>query len=185
MLPSPPGCGLGSRIQQFSRSLRVHFCYSLTTRDHPLRWYVDRLQSLGLPPLRYPSYGALTTPPAGLPPAECLCLLWTHNQAAAFARISRSICSRLFSRRRCASSSRSVVVNPPSPRPSSRSACLTQRLIAHGVGPNCRARSLSVRPARCSSTIWCRNSFGYRLAYFDLTMADDVVPEMLGSLELD
>jgi hypothetical protein len=45
------------------------------------------------------------------------------------------------------------------------------RLIAHGVGPNCRASSLSVRPARCSSTIWCRNSFGYRFANFDLAMA--------------
>lgn len=57
------------------------------------------------------------------------------------------------------------------PRPSSRSACLTQRLIAHGVGPNCRERSVSVRPARCSSTIWCRSSFEYRFANFDLAMA--------------
>jgi hypothetical protein len=116
--------------------------------------------------------GLLTISLAGLSPAERVHLFWTHNQAAAFDRISRSICSRLFSRRRRTSSSRSVVLNPPSPRPSSRSACLTQRLIAQGVGPNCRDRSLSVRPARCSSTIWCRNSFGYRFANFDLAMAD-------------
>src|SRR6185437_12897644 len=99
------------------------------------------------------------------------------NQAAAFDRISRSICSRLFSRRRRVSSSRSAVVRPPSPRPSSRSACLTHRLIAQMEGPNRCERSLSGWPARCSSTIWCWNAFGYRFPNFDfdtvdLTMAD-------------
>src|SRR6185437_1725578 len=45
------------------------------------------------------------------------------NHAAAFASISRSSFSRLFSRRSCLSSSRSLVVRPPSPPPASRAAC--------------------------------------------------------------
>jgi hypothetical protein len=46
-------------------------------------------------------------------------------QAAAFDKISRSSVSRRFSRRRRVSSSRSLVVGPPSPRPSSPAARLT------------------------------------------------------------
>jgi hypothetical protein len=49
------------------------------------------------------------------------------NHAAAFARISRS-------RRSWRSSSRSLVVRPPSPLPASRSACLTHKAIDHGAG---------------------------------------------------
>src|SRR6185437_5653465 len=94
------------------------------------------------------------------------------NQAAAFDRISRSICSCLFSRRSRASSSRSAVVSPPSPRPSSRSACLIHRLIAQFVGPNRFDSSATELPARCSSTIWRWNSFGYRFAYFDFGTFD-------------
>ena len=51
------------------------------------------------------------------------------NQAAAFSKISRSSRSRSFSRRRCCSSSRSLVVSP-SRFPSSRSAWATQFRIA-------------------------------------------------------
>src|SRR5690349_15669684 len=63
------------------------------------RWLVDRLQSLGLPPLCYPSYGGLTISPVGLFPTKHVHLFWTHNQAAAFDRISRSSLSLRFSRR--------------------------------------------------------------------------------------
>src|SRR5439155_13696486 len=94
------------------------------------------------------------------------------NQAAAFARISRSILSRLFSRRRRVSSARSVVLRPPSPRPASRSACLTHNAIVQGVGPNSRASSGMPRPARCSSTICRRNSAVYRFEVFDLAIRD-------------
>src|SRR5207244_9079271 len=51
------------------------------------------------------------------------------NQAAAFERISRSSLSLRFSRRSRASSSRSVLLNPPSPLPVSRSSCFTHREI--------------------------------------------------------
>ena len=83
------------------------------------------------------------------------------NQAAAFANISRSSLSCLFSRRKRLSSSRSAVVKPSFLRPSSRSACRTQFRIAWADGSNSRASSSAVRPARTSSTIWRRNSAGY------------------------
>src|SRR3569833_3637144 len=47
------------------------------------------------------------------------------NKAAAFERINRSSLSLRFSRRNRASSSRSVLVSPPSPLPASRSSCFT------------------------------------------------------------
>src|SRR5947207_8074300 len=94
------------------------------------------------------------------------------TEAAAFARISRSNYSRLFSRRRRVSSTRSFVVRPPSPWPASRSACLTHNAIVQGVGPNSRASSGMPRPARCSSTICRRNSAVYRFEVFDLAIRD-------------
>src|SRR5579864_1225833 len=48
------------------------------------------------------------------------------NQAAAFDKISFSIVSRLFSRRKRESSARSSLVKPSLRLPASRSACLTQ-----------------------------------------------------------
>ena len=52
------------------------------------------------------------------------------NQAAAFAKISRSILSFLFSRRRRRSSARSSLVRPSSRLPLSRSSCLTPLRMA-------------------------------------------------------
>src|SRR4029078_1244867 len=82
------------------------------------------------------------------------------NQAAAFAKISRSSRSWRFSRRRRRSSSRSAVVGPPSRRPSSRSACLTQLRTDGPEGSNSFANSSGDRPERTSSTIWRQNSGG-------------------------
>src|SRR6202158_3885538 len=94
------------------------------------------------------------------------------NQAAAFDKISRSILSWRFSRRSFASSSRSALVKPPSPRPASRSACLTQPRIDHTEQPNSLLSCTGCRPARTSSTICCRNSGVYRFAIFDLAIVD-------------
>src|SRR5258706_1673818 len=69
------------------------------------------------------------------------------NQAAAFERISRSIRSCLFSRRKRLSSSRSPVAKPSGLTPSSRSACLTHVLIVSAFGSNSRERSCGVRPS--------------------------------------
>ena len=89
-----------------------------------------------------------------------------------FARISLSIFSRLFSRRSRASSSRSFVVSPPSPRPASRAACFTHNAIVQGVGPNSRDSSGMLRPARCSATSSCRNSRVYLFEVLDLAITD-------------
>src|ERR1700730_14679930 len=90
------------------------------------------------------------------------------NQAAAFDRISLSSLSWRTSRLSFVSSSRSALVKPPSPRPASRSACLTQPRIDQTEHPNSLLSSAGFRPARTSSTICCRNSGAYRLAIFDL-----------------
>src|SRR6266853_3424761 len=90
------------------------------------------------------------------------------NQAAAFDRISLSSLSWRTSRLSFVSSSRSALVKPPSPRPASRSACLTQPRIDQTEHPNSLLSSAGLRPARTSSTICCRNSGAYRLAIFDL-----------------
>jgi hypothetical protein len=42
----------------FRGHVRVRFRYGLVIRNHPSDGVVDRLQSLGLPPLCYPSYEA-------------------------------------------------------------------------------------------------------------------------------
>jgi len=88
------------------------------------------------------------------------------NQAAAFESISRSSLSRRFSRRSLVSSSRSVVVRPPSPAPPSRSSRLTHCRIDQGVTPNSLPSSSKRRPVRCNSTICRRNSGVYRLRAF-------------------
>jgi len=64
-----------------SRLPHVRFRYSLVTHNHPFDGLVDRLQSLGFPPPCYPSYGAPTLTPVGLPPTECASLSWTHRPA--------------------------------------------------------------------------------------------------------
>ena len=58
------------------------------------------------------------------------------NQAAAFDRISRSMRSCRFSRRRRTNSFRSSVVNPSLRLPSSRSAWATQLWFDCAVGSN-------------------------------------------------
>src|SRR5439155_24842755 len=87
------------------------------------------------------------------------------NQAAAFARISRSSLSLRFSRRSRVSSSRSAVVSPPSPLPRSRASCLTHREIVQAVGPNSRDSAAGVRPLRTISTICRLNSGVYRTVF--------------------
>jgi hypothetical protein len=84
------------------------------------------------------------------------------NQAAAFDRISRSSFSLRFSRRNRDSSSRSAVVNPPSPLPASRLSCRTHSEIDHAVGPNSFANDAGLRPLRTKSTI-CRLNSGVYL----------------------
>src|SRR5215469_5509484 len=64
-----------------SRLPHVRFRYSLVTHNHPFDGLVGRLQSLGFPPPCYPSYGAPTFTPVGLPPTECASLSWTHGPA--------------------------------------------------------------------------------------------------------
>ena len=83
------------------------------------------------------------------------------NQAAAFARISRSVFNWRFSRRSRRSSSRSSLVSPLALSPSSRSACLIHVRIVQYEGSNSSASSCTLRPARASSTICRRNSGGY------------------------
>src|SRR5450631_1237385 len=84
------------------------------------------------------------------------------NQAAAFDRISRSSLSLRFSRRNRDSSSRSAVVNPPSPLPASRLSCRTHSEIDHAVGPNSFESDAGLRPLRAKSTI-CRLNSGVYL----------------------
>src|SRR6476646_870829 len=80
MSPSPFGCGLGPWRSSFSRPQRVHLCYGPVTRSLPWGYLVDRLQSFRFHHLCYPNYGALTSTPAGLAPAEHASLRWTHNR---------------------------------------------------------------------------------------------------------
>src|SRR3954453_21530870 len=80
MLPSPYGCRLGPREYYFSRPQRVHCCYGPVTRNLPWEGLVDRLRRFCFHLLRFPNYGALTSTPAGLSPAEHASLHWTHNQ---------------------------------------------------------------------------------------------------------
>ena len=95
-------------------------------------------------------------PRAGCAPRQLLRLV-----QAAFFNISRSS-SRIFTwRRSLRSSSRSLLVNPSSRRPASRSACLTQLRMHWADGSNCRASSSGVRPDRTRRTISARNSGGY------------------------
>ena len=60
------------------------------TRSLPWGDFVDRLQSFSFHHLCYPNYGALTSTPAGLSPAEHASLHWTHN------RTGRSPASGLY-----------------------------------------------------------------------------------------
>ena len=82
------------------------------------------------------------------------------NQAAAFARISRSCCRRRFSLRRRRSSSRSADVSPSVRVPASRSTCLIQLRMVCSEGSNSVASSPMERPALASSIICRRNAGG-------------------------
>src|SRR5712671_649385 len=84
------------------------------------------------------------------------------NQAAAFERISRSSFNLRTSRRNRDSSSRSAVVNPPSPLPASRLPCRTHSAIVQGVGPYSFDKDLAVLPLCAKSTICRLNSGVYR-----------------------
>ena len=84
MLPSPVGCGLGPRGYSLSRPQCVHCCYGPVTRNLPWGGLVDRLRRFCFHILRYPNYGALTSTPAGLTPAEHASLNWTHIPACSF-----------------------------------------------------------------------------------------------------
>ena len=88
MLPSPCGCRLGPREYYFSRPQRVHFCYGPVTRNLPWGDLVDRLRRFCFHLLRYPNYGALTSTPAGLTPAEHASLTWTHNHTVRLPRFT-------------------------------------------------------------------------------------------------
>src|ERR1700675_1275623 len=84
MSPSPLLGRLGPRGYSFSRPQRVHLCYGPVTRSLPWGDLVDRLQSFSFHHLCYPNYGALTSAPAGLSPAEHASLRWTHNWTGRF-----------------------------------------------------------------------------------------------------
>jgi hypothetical protein len=84
MLPSPFRCGLGPWRYSLSRPQRVYLCYGPVTRSLPWGDLVDRLQSFSFHHLCYPHYGALTSTPAGLSPAEHASLHWTHNGTYSF-----------------------------------------------------------------------------------------------------
>src|SRR6202171_768501 len=80
-------------------------CYGPVTRSLPWGDSVDRLQSFSFHHLCYPNYGALTSTPAGLSPAEHASLHWTHNRTGrspasgsrtrlhAFAFACNAVCS--------------------------------------------------------------------------------------------
>src|SRR5258706_286416 len=78
------GCGLDPRGYSFSRPQCVHCCYGPVTRNPPSGGLVDRLRRFCFHLLRYPNYGALTSSPAGLSPAEHASLHWTHNRTCRF-----------------------------------------------------------------------------------------------------
>jgi hypothetical protein len=79
--PKPKGSTSRAAI---TRPHHVRFRYSLVTRNHPLDGFVGRLQSLGLPPPCYPSYGAPTFTPVGLTPTGCASLLLDAQVCTAF-----------------------------------------------------------------------------------------------------
>src|SRR6202043_1854583 len=81
MSPSPLRCGLGPWRYSLSRPQRVHLCYGPVTRSLPWGDLVDRLPRFSFHHLCYPNYGALTSTPAGLSPAEHASLRWSHNVA--------------------------------------------------------------------------------------------------------
>src|SRR5258708_29107397 len=89
MSPSPLRCGLGPWRYSLSRPQRVHLCYGPVTRSLPWGDLVDRLQSFSFHHLCYPNYGALTSTPAGLSPAEHASLHWTHKRTEADFRAWR------------------------------------------------------------------------------------------------
>jgi len=89
-------------------------------------------------------------------------LLSIANQAAALKRISRSSFSRLTSRRKRRSSSRSPLVRPPSPPPAFRASGLTYSATVHAEGPNSLAKEAGLRPALTKSTICRLKSAVYR-----------------------
>ena len=80
--PTEAGSAFGSTF--FRGHMRVHCCYGPVTRDLPKGDFVDRLQDFGFPLPCYPNYGALTSTPAGLSPAEHASLHWTHNRTGRF-----------------------------------------------------------------------------------------------------
>src|SRR5690348_12236710 len=94
------------------------------------------------------------------------------KKAVAFFRMSRSIRRRLFSRRSCASSSRSLVVSAPAgPRPASISACRTHRRSAVSVRSSSRAIAPILFPlSRTNRTVSALNSSenARRLRFFPI-----------------
>src|SRR6516164_1858699 len=152
ILPSPYGCRLGPRGYSFSRPQCVHCCYGPVTRNLPSGGLVDRLRRFSFHLLRYPNYGALTSTPAGLFPAEHASLRWTHNRT----RASRLIRLPMFGRRHTAGANgqrelgglgRPEQTSPVPPRSARGAACTYsgpsgsgRRLSAAGFGamPICR-----------------------------------------------
>src|SRR5665811_1243640 len=98
MSPSPFGCGLGPWRYSLSRPQRVYFCYGPVTRSLPWGDLVDRLQSFSFHHLCYPNYGALTSTPAGLSPAEHASLHWTHDGTCVYLIMptSNTACFQIF-----------------------------------------------------------------------------------------
>ena len=76
--PSVAGSALGDT------HFRGHNAFTFVTArwlvSLPKEDFVDRLQSFCFHHLCYPNYGALTSTPAGLSPAEHASLRWTHNR---------------------------------------------------------------------------------------------------------
>src|SRR6516162_2041010 len=96
ILPSPYGCRLGPRGYSFSRPQCVHCCYGPVARNPPSGGLVARLRRFCFHLLRYPNYGALTSTPAGLFPAEHASLHWTHSRSSpSRASPMRPRCHRL------------------------------------------------------------------------------------------
>src|SRR5437868_12238361 len=78
--PSEVGSALGATFFEATmRSLLIQPGDSVT-RALPSGDLVDRLRRFCFHLLRYPNYGALTSTPAGLSPAERASLHWTHNR---------------------------------------------------------------------------------------------------------
>src|SRR5207237_10472498 len=94
------------------------------------------------------------------------------KKAVAFFRMSRSIRRRLFSRRSCVSSSRSLVVRAPAgPRPASISACRTHRRSAVSARSSSRAIAPMLFPlSKTNRTVSALNSSenARRLRFFPM-----------------